>query len=1133
MAIVPVLRRGSTRTRFGATNNSSQSASASTSTQATSGSGTAKLRDATVSTTTTTPTTTTTTTTTIHTPGRPGRPRKVVITSAQEEPEKPKRGRGRPPKLRDETEEVETDSDIDEPQSPSGSKDIQDKDMDVDMEVDHSETGSISHSQPDPCSDRRDSAASALEQDEPSRDTGRERSHSRGSSQDRGRSKTRGDSESRSRSRNSDGGESRTMSRSRSETPSRKQERTESSHVSEERDGDDGSSASDGDDDADADSDDDHRGTENSKEKRSRTERVPTKRRLRSSKRIPNVVAHLTADADGLDMDHLLSDFTEEQQQLKANTSAAVALTRLFRQGILDSESLHPDMIDAQDYELIRHTFGDIGDLNLNLTGTMTTPDESNSEDDDLTKDLKRDHRTAKRDLYDISAEYKAAKKSMRIKMAAALDVEEKQIRAGTHPGLLAELKAIEDRRNARIAVANAQKEYAERMWEKNYQAVRKAAFDQYKAGLIDTRRVMIDLVQSRMDRIKQEIEESNRVTEKSNLKARALTEALAYRNAVLMGHIDPPYDSCGESCSSYDSYSSSGSECSDCEICVPSKPGRVRRLTAPQGLSRKEVAADLAFLFPPESRPAVPEKASSPMPHVVSQQQHMIDQLNDERRKRRRVQDREMQNKAAYKKHGGQFTENRMNSGSPGRDMDIDQEQDDLFEQQLVRSKLGAGYYSRPHSPSQAKRLSRPIPDAPPSRPTKDHQPRFIPGFGPDGLERASPKDDPSPRFPPRYPPADRYGRPWDASRPGIPEKMTDPRQHPQPPPPLPRRDAPKPYGPSPHYDASPQERNGRLADPAQDARAYLMHPRGRHHEAYRSRYEHDPAVSGTPYGPHYPPSLRHPADSPAYYPPDPRAYPYDNPRTIVPPRKRPPMPPSQPETSGYQPYVRAPRGRPPKNSRVTLWPEPAAISKTSPYAREQEYNRGSFPSSPQDGGIGGPHFVNGMRTYPPGGYFPGSRARDPYQLGDRSSTVPHPRAGGRASPQDRGVPTTSPLLTGSRAIPPSPLNAVSRPGYPPGGYSGHMSPHHMSPDLRRGGPAYMPPGSMHSAGTGAGGYGGPVKGRQSSPVVIDLSSEPNSPVMEPARAPSPKAKDTSKGGATTRDAGSPHVAAGRSLAK
>jgi hypothetical protein len=52
----------------------------------------------------------------------------------------------------------------------------------------------------------------------------------------------------------------------------------------------------------------------------------------------------------------------------------------------------------------------DIEDLNLNLTGTMSTPDESNSEDDELTRDLKRDHRTAKRNLYDISAEYKVAK---------------------------------------------------------------------------------------------------------------------------------------------------------------------------------------------------------------------------------------------------------------------------------------------------------------------------------------------------------------------------------------------------------------------------------------------------------------------------------------------------------------------------------------------------------------------------------------------------------------------------------------------------------------------------------------------------------------------------------------------------
>ncbi|KAF9913260.1 hypothetical protein EC991_000022 [Linnemannia zychae] len=662
MAIVPLLRRGSTRTRFGATS-SSQSASASTSNQATSGSGTVKPRDATAP--------TGTTTLTAHTPGRPGRPRKVgnAPLQVQEDPDRPKRSRGRPPKLRDETEEPESPSDNEEPQSPSEPTEPINENLDVEMEVDQPESGSTSHTQPDH-HDGSDFAAVAVKQDEQQSSRGRsiDRSQSRSGSQDRGRSKSRGDSESRSRSRNTDG-QSRTMSRSGSETPTRKQGRGESSHVSEERDGDDGTSASDGED-ADADSDDDRRGTEASKEKRSKAQRVPTKRRLRSSKRIPIVVAHLTADADGLDMDHLLSDFTEEQQQLKANTSAAAALARLFRQGIQDSENLHPDMVDAQDYELIRHTFGEIEDLNLNLTGTMSAPDESNSEDDDLTKELKRDHRTAKRNLYEISAEYKVAKTSMRIQLAAALDVEETQIRAGTHPGLLAELKAIEDRRNARIEIATAQKGYAERMWEKNYQAVRKAAFDQYKAGLIDTRRVMIDLVQSRMDRIKREMEESNRVAEKVNIKTKALTEALVYRNAVLMGHVDLGYDSCGESCSSYDSYSSSGTECSDCEICIPSKQLKSTRLTAPQGLSRKEVAADLAFLFPEESHShsVVPRDAFSPMGQVVSQQQHMIDQMNEERRKRRRVLDREMQSKISHKKHAGQSADIRTNSGSPGR---------------------------------------------------------------------------------------------------------------------------------------------------------------------------------------------------------------------------------------------------------------------------------------------------------------------------------------------------------------------------------------------------------------------------------------------------------------------------------
>ena len=69
----------------------------------------------------------------------------------------------------------------------------------------------------------------------------------------------------------------------------------------------------------------------------------------------------------------------------------------------------------------------------------------------------------------------------MRIKMGAQLDAEEAQIKAGTHSELLAELKAIEDRREARTKVIQAQKDYLQRMWEINFQAVCKAANDQYR----------------------------------------------------------------------------------------------------------------------------------------------------------------------------------------------------------------------------------------------------------------------------------------------------------------------------------------------------------------------------------------------------------------------------------------------------------------------------------------------------------------------------------------------------------------------------------------------------------------------------------------------------------------------------
>lgn len=69
--------------------------------------------------------------------------------------------------------------------------------------------------------------------------------------------------------------------------------------------------------------------------------------------------------------------------------------------------------------------------------------------------------------------------------MSAQLDNEEAQIKAGTHPELLAELKAIEARRESRINALKAQRDYFHRMWEKNFQAVCKAAEDQYHVCLI------------------------------------------------------------------------------------------------------------------------------------------------------------------------------------------------------------------------------------------------------------------------------------------------------------------------------------------------------------------------------------------------------------------------------------------------------------------------------------------------------------------------------------------------------------------------------------------------------------------------------------------------------------------------
>ncbi|KAF9574055.1 hypothetical protein EC968_007447 [Mortierella alpina] len=272
---------------------------------------------------------------------------------------------------------------------------------------------------------------------------------------------------------------------SASKTPELKQRRNGSNSVSEDRDME-GASSESGEEEGDVESDEDRQGGKGSgKESRTVFAKTPSKRRLRSNKLQPSVVAHLAVDGSGLDFDQIMDEYTEEQQQLQANTSAAEALARLLRQGIQDSESLHPDMVDDHDYELIRHTFGDIEDLDLSLTGAMSAPDESDAEDDGLTKDLKRRHRNAKKGLHDVAAQYKAAKSRMVTQMKKALEAEEAQIKAGTHAGLLAELQAIEDRRKARIRIIEAERDYRQKMWENGFQAVCKAADDQYRVRSI------------------------------------------------------------------------------------------------------------------------------------------------------------------------------------------------------------------------------------------------------------------------------------------------------------------------------------------------------------------------------------------------------------------------------------------------------------------------------------------------------------------------------------------------------------------------------------------------------------------------------------------------------------------------
>lgn len=327
------------------------------------------------------------------------------------------------------------------------------------------------------------------------------------------------------------------------------------------------------------------------------------------------------------------------------------------------------------------------------------------------------------------------------------------------------------------------------------------------------TRKTMTDLVQSRMNSIKQELLQSKRAAAEQEMLGEmdAHGRKLAYLSAN--GIQTFAYDSCPESCSSYDSFSSSGSDCSDCETCRPERNPRRPTLAPPLGLNRKELAIDLAFLFPKQSShhhgysrgydqeartgPSLDGNYGEPrkiihVPPSTRNQLSLIDQLNDERRRKRRVQDRELQNPAASKRHRpneGDSKPNGVTEGVPTHDGS------------KPRSDVRI-----PHRHSATHRVSGPRVNAtPPS-----HRPRFVPGFGPDGVQmprtssaQGSGQAPPPQPHPPRagstrpvygsaphgqsygsnpqeyrsgvrphqrYPIADKFGRPWDPTRPGIP---------------------------------------------------------------------------------------------------------------------------------------------------------------------------------------------------------------------------------------------------------------------------------------------------------------------------------------------------------------------------
>ncbi|KAF9574527.1 hypothetical protein BGW38_008313, partial [Lunasporangiospora selenospora] len=374
--------------------------------------------------------------------GRPGRPRKDLGLDM----DRPRKTRGRPPKTKDPSP------------TPSSS---------------YSRSPSAAPGLRSPSASSAKDAPMDADEEETAAPLTRRRSATRQSGRQSAQSKSR---------ESSPKSETRTASvtdNHETSVPLLDQEEGQESGNSDDDNGDD--EDDDDDDDEDRGSDEDHKERKQSKTLQGKSNAGTSKRFLRSSRLSSKGASLLDDDVVGQDLKAELGHYTLEQQRLKSRTTAANVLIRIIRQGVENSEQINAEMVNSQEHELIQRAFGtDIEELSLNLAGHMSATDESSEDDDGVTLDLKREHRHIKALLNEASLDYKEMRKRAYFRKTLDLDEEEVKINAGTHPDLLAELQAIEQRKQARRSIIEAQKEYTMRMHENAYQAACKAANDQY-----------------------------------------------------------------------------------------------------------------------------------------------------------------------------------------------------------------------------------------------------------------------------------------------------------------------------------------------------------------------------------------------------------------------------------------------------------------------------------------------------------------------------------------------------------------------------------------------------------------------------------------------------------------------------